>query len=106
MNLSINNKIFGQISTNCNVCYFTDNEKPTLRCPHNIVTPTSSGLATVTLQQPNPLELHDNSGVDLNVESNWPSNGIFSIGIHFIAMTTVDPSQNQELCTFTITVEG
>ncbi|XP_072033143.1 hyalin-like [Amphiura filiformis] len=90
-------------------CMFTvtvnDNEDPALQCPNDIVAPTGEGLATATLQEPNPLGVGDNSQGVVTVDSNWPAGSVFPIGATIIAMSAVDPSGNQALCTYTVTIE-
>ena len=57
---------------------------------------------TVTLQDPGPASVSDNSG-SVTWTSDWPV--VFMVGVTVVNYTAIDASGNQAHCTVNVTIE-
>ena len=82
-----------------------DDEAPEFdQCPGSIQTAADAGStnATVTWNIPS---FTDNSG-SVNVSQNYIPPTVFSLGSYVVTYSATDPSGNNVICTFNVTVVG
>ncbi|XP_033104830.1 serine-rich adhesin for platelets-like isoform X2 [Anneissia japonica] len=82
----------------------TDNEKPNIQQPDNIIVSTDPDSPTAVVTFPNP-EATDNSGKEPTVVCEPKSGTAFPIGQTTVECKATDDSGNTDSVTFTVTVE-
>ncbi|XP_038074659.1 mucin-3A-like isoform X2 [Patiria miniata] len=90
------------VNGNTNFCSFTvtvsDMEPPVFQtCPDDII-----GIPTDAITWTTPT-VTDNTVIFTLIASRSP--GMFSLGVHHVTYTATDDHNNQQTCTFTITIE-
>ncbi|XP_071959490.1 uncharacterized protein [Antedon mediterranea] len=92
---------------NKEICTFNvtviDTESPTLDCVSNVTVYTDLNSATANVSWPIP-ETTDNSGLEPTLTSNYEPYTLFDIGTTLVMYTSTDTSDNEETCTFNVTV--
>ena len=85
--------------------FFSDEERPVLVCPDNILVDTDVGenYATVTWF---PANVTDNSGESITLTLTGTSGDQFNVGAVTVNVSAQDSSGNAASCSFTVTVQG
>ena len=81
-------------------------ENPELDCPENLEVSTDPSSSTATVDLPDPQTLSDNSGRDVTLSGNVPSQRILGLGLTAITYTATDFYGNEAQCTYSVTVKG
>ena len=76
-----------------------------MTCPHNTSMVTDFGQPTAVVTW-NDLQATDNSGQSPTVSCSVGSGSHFGIGENEVNCQAVDPFGNQEICAFTVNIEG
>ena len=84
---------------------YSDNEKPTLKCPANQETDTNYSSPTPQFTWEDPVAT-DNSGDTPEVICNPPSGTNFTIGETSVSCSAADKHGNVQQCSFSIHVLG
>ena len=80
-----------------------DNENPAITCPSSIRQQTDPGLATAVVSWPTAT-YNDNVGVTSTSVTHTSGVTAFPLGVTSVSYTVSDAANNQQSCTFTVTV--
>jgi len=104
--ITTNTFVVTDTSGNTNTCSFTvtvsDNEKPVLTCPSEIVT-NAPGVCASNVVVTYSAGATDNCAV-ANVTLTPPSGTLFDVGTNVVTAVAYDSSGNTNLCTFNVVV--
>jgi hypothetical protein len=89
-------------------CSFTvtvnDTELPTIACPTNIVMNNDSGVCGAVVTYTTPVGADNCTGVTTAMSTGLASGSTFPVGVTTVTYVATDASNNQDSCSFTVTV--
>ena len=89
-------------------CSFTvtvnDTELPTITCPNNIVMSNDSGVCGAIVNYNTPVGADNCTGVTTTMTGGLASGSTFPVGVTTVTYVATDASNNQDSCSFTVTV--
>jgi large repetitive protein len=96
------------IAGNVKLCTFTvtvnDTQLPSLTCPQNISTNTTTGQCNRVVNYVNPTYSDNCAGGSISLYSGLASGSVFPTGVSTVVWRAFDNTANSTMCSFTITV--
>ena len=94
----------GNIDTCHQIVTVVDAENPTIVCPTNITVSNDSGMCDAIVTYTAPVGTDNCTGVSTVLSSGLASGSTFPVGVSTITYVVTDAANNQDSCSFTVTV--